>query len=114
MPGKECLHLAVQTPVDLNFYVVLDTARIGGGLISQAPRHTYWFQRQPVSPGDRVILYTGPGGNSFARGEDGGTIYSFYWGLDATLWNDPSSCAALLEVNRWQTSPDADGQAKRT
>ena len=67
VPGGECLHLAVQAAVDLNFYAVFDTARIGGGLISRFSAHTYWFQPQAVMPGDTVTLYTGPGANSFAK-----------------------------------------------
>jgi hypothetical protein len=110
VPGKECLYLAVDTPVDLNFYAVFDTVRIGVGLISQSSRHTYWFQHQAVSAGDDVILYTGPGMNSFAKREDGRAIYSFYWGLDSTLWSEPSSCAVLLEVNQWQTSPNLEAR----
>ncbi len=107
VPGKERLHITVQAPVNLNFYVVLDTARIGRGLISQFPAHTYWFQAQPVMPGDSVILHTGPGTNSFESRADGGTTYSFYWGLNSTLWNEPATCAVLMEVNEWQTSPIA-------
>lgn len=105
VPGKECLHLAVDVPMNLNFCLVLDTVRIGGGLISQFPKHTYWFQRQDVLPGDSVILYSGPGTNCFAKRPDGGTTFSFYWGLNHTIWSDPSSCAVLLEVNQWETSP---------
>ncbi len=106
VPGKECLHIAVQLPVDLHFYAVFDTARIGGGLISQFPAHTYWFQQQAVQPGDNVILYTGPGPHSFNKRADGGTNYFFYWGLDSTIWHEPSSCAVVLEVNKWETSPE--------
>lgn len=112
VPGEECLHLAVQAAVDLNFYAVFDTARIGGGLISRFSAHTYWFQPQAVMPGDTVTLYTGPGANSFAKLPGGATAYSFYWGLSSTIWNDPSSCAVLLEVNQWQTSPAGDSGAR--
>jgi hypothetical protein len=105
VPGRECVHLAAQVSVNLNFYVVFDTARIGDGLISQFPRNAYWFQHQAVEPGDNVILYTGPGTNSFAKREGGGTTYSFHWGLNTTIWSEPSSCAVLLEVSRWETSP---------
>lgn len=114
VPGKECLHLAVQTSVNLNFYAVFDTVRIGGGLISQFPRRAYWFQQQEVSAGDRVILHTGPGVNSFVKGEYGGTTFFFYWGLASTLWDEPSSCAVLLELCQWQTSPNADGLCEET
>jgi hypothetical protein len=91
--------------------LVFDTARIDGGLISQFPKHTYWFQRQPVVPGDTVMLFTGPGANSLAKCPDGGTIYSFYWGLSSTIWNEASSCAVLLEVNQWHASPIIDSGA---
>jgi hypothetical protein len=108
VPGKERLHIAVDAAANLNFYAVFDTVRIGDGLISQFPRHTYWFQPQAVEAGDTVILYTGPGENSFARRHGGGTVYCFYWGFDTTLWNEPSSCAVLLEVSQWQTSPPTE------
>ena len=107
VPGKECLRMAVQAAVNLNFYVVLDTTRIANGLISRFAAHYYWFQEQPVAPGDSVILHTGPGTNSCEKLADGGTAYSFYWGLSSTLWNEPSTCAVLMEVNEWQTSPIA-------
>jgi hypothetical protein len=114
VPGKECLHLAVQAAGNLNFYAVFDTARLGDGMISRFPRNTYWFQNQPVNTGDRVILYTGPGVNSFVRGEDEGVTYSFYWGFGTTLWGEPSSCAVVVELSQWQTSPNrssAHGEA---
>lgn len=114
VPGKERLQLAVQIPANLNFYAVLATGRIADGLISQFPKHTYWFQQQAVRPGDRVTLYTGPGTNSFWEREEGGTSYSFYWGLNSTIWDEPSSCAVVLEVNQWQTSPNVDDTAEGT
>ncbi len=113
VPGKECLYVAVRAAANLSFYVVFDSWRIGEGLISLFPRHTYWFQPQEVGAGDSVMLFTGPGMNSFVKREDGSAVYLFYWGLQGTIWDESSSCAVLLEVNQWQTSPKSEGSLTR-
>ena len=54
-----------------------------------------------------VVLYAGFGNNHVSPRPDGGTDYFFYWGLKNTLWAPPNSCAVLLEIENWQTSPRA-------
>lgn len=102
--GKERLHLSAVANVNLNYYVIFDTVYVGNDAIAPIPRRAYWFSDYQVRAGDHIILYTKPGEQSKKQRSDGYTNHFFYWGLDRTLWKDPSSCAVLLEVSNWETS----------
>jgi hypothetical protein len=101
---QERLQLSVLADANLNYYAIFDTMYVGDG-ISSKPKNVYWFTNYWVKAGDIVVLYTGPGVFSTNKRPDGGTNHFFYWGRSATLWNNPSGCAVLLEVNTWETSP---------
>jgi len=104
-PFYERLHISVLAQSNLNFYAVFDTVRVEQNSIVSTPRMTYWFPTVLVNPGDAVFLFTGPGKNSTERRRDGGTNHYFYWAQPKTIWDNPSSCAVLLEIVDWETSP---------
>jgi hypothetical protein len=106
VPNKERLHLSVQAACNLSHYVVFDTERTADGTqILPIPKHVFWFEPCDVMPGDWVILYTKGGTPSRAVRSDGHTNFFFYWDQANVLWNIHGSCAVLLELNDWITSP---------
>lgn len=104
--NKERIHLSVLADTNLTYYAVFDTERTAEGGIVATPKHVHWFTDTPVKAGDHVILYTGPGTKTVEKRPDGMTNYFFRWGRKNTLWNQPSDCAALLEISSWSTSTD--------
>jgi hypothetical protein len=102
---KERLHLSVVADVNLNYFVVFDTEYDTNNTIVAVPKRTYWFAEYSVRTGDHVILYTKPGQQSSKQRIDGFKNHFFYWGLDGPLWKHTRSCAVLLEVEEWETSP---------
>jgi hypothetical protein len=105
VPGKERLHLAAVANVSLNYYAVFDTVYVGPDGIAPIPRRAYWFADYQVKAGDQVILYTKPGEQSTKQRNDGYINHFFYWGLDRHIWKDPASCAVVLEISDWATTP---------
>jgi hypothetical protein len=105
IPGKERLHLSAVANVNLNYYAVFDTVYMGPDAIETIPLRAYWFANYEVRAGDHVILYTRPGEQSTKLRNDGFTNHFFYWGLERPIWKAPSSCAVLLEISNWETSP---------
>jgi hypothetical protein len=104
IPNQERLHLSVLVPANLANYAILNTVKLPGNLIASIPKNTFWFTAQAVKPGDNVILYTTGGTPSRNVRPDGGTDYFYYWNLPNVLWQDPASCAVVLEINDWITS----------
>lgn len=102
--NKERLELSVAAFTDLCFFAVFDTVSFPNATVSNFPKHTFWFPSTKVSPGDHVILYTGPGARMSERCEDGGVDHYFYWGLRQTIWGSPVSRVVLLEILSWETS----------
>ena len=106
VPNKERLHLSALVDANLVNYAIFDTVRMGdGSVIASIPRHAYWFTPSLVRAGDNVVVYTGPGVATKNARANGGTDYFFFWGLKQTIWSDPKSCAVVLEVADWATSP---------
>lgn len=105
IPNKERLHLAVDAFANLSYYAVFDTIKFPNGTIAPIPKHVFWFSAFQVKPGDNIILYTGPGQFLQKPRGDLGTNYFFHWGLQTTIWRDANSCAVLLEIGTWVTSP---------
>lgn len=105
--NQERLHVAVTENANLAFYAVIASTYISNDRVSASPGLAFRFTEQLVRPGDNVVLYTGFGNNHVSPRPDGGTDYFFYWGLKNTLWAPPNSCAVLLEIENWQTSPRA-------
>jgi hypothetical protein len=101
---QERLHLDVSAETNLSYYVVVDTVRSGSG-IAPTPKHVYWFADKTVHAGDSIILYTRAGTNTSVARADGKVNHFFYWGLPQAVWTRPTSCAVLLEVSEWMTSP---------
>jgi hypothetical protein len=102
VPNVERLHLSVLVPTNLINYAVFLTRRFSGGL-KVPPEMAFWFSDTLVTPGDQVILYSGVGQNQNHLRPDGRRNWFVYWGLKNVIWEDPESCAVLLEINYWDT-----------
>jgi hypothetical protein len=102
--NKERILLAVLTPANLSYYSLLHTvaADLNTNTVRAGGHLTYWFPTQWVGPRDQVIIYTRTGADNAVRRPDGGTNYFYYWGLNQTIFQDPSSRVVLFEHQSWQ------------
>ncbi len=105
VPGKERVHIAVLSDATLSYYVVLNSSRLNSTTIANGSTSAFWFDNVSVRAGDNVVLYTGPGTNSSNLRSDGGRDYFIFWGLKNVIWPSPQSCAVLVELSSWETSP---------
>ena|SRR5207245_6451942 len=106
VPNQERLHLSVLQEADLAFYTVLISRySTSGDAVASGGVSAFWFPTRKLRPGDQIILYTGEGQATSRAEANNTTTYFFYWGLKNTVWNDPSSCAVLIEAASWVTSP---------
>jgi len=105
IPNKERLHLSVLAQANLSFCVVLGTTKISPTVISTAVKYFHWWSDYSVNAGDNVILYTGAGTHTVSVRPGGGRDHFFYWGLPNVIWGEQNSCAVVLELETWETSP---------
>ena len=114
--NQERLHLRALADTNLQYFVVLHTVyqSSAGGLVfpwtpsmlvNRFPLHTYWFGSRDVKAGDHILLYTGPGSESQEPTPDGHMNHFFRWGLPQTIWADANSCAVVMEIGQWETTP---------
>lgn len=104
--NKERVALTVAVESNLAYYAVILSSYLPGRQQIHSERlSVYWFSPAIVKPGDFVILYTGPGRNAPESRPDGGTNHFYHWGLPNTVFNNSESCAILLEISTWITSP---------
>ena len=104
VPYNERLHLVAKRDLDLVYYCVFDTTRIGTRVEREATS-TYWFSEKKVSAGDNVVLYTKSGVPSSIPNPEGGFTHFVFWGKSSTLWNGSNSCAVVVEILSWETTP---------
>jgi hypothetical protein len=102
--NKERLESLVIAPANLNYYAVFDAVRTGPNNIANIPRRAFRFTALHANPGDHVILFTGPGANVSQGRPDGRQNHFFFWNLGQTIWEQPASCAVLIEITSWETS----------
>ena len=103
-PNKERLVLKVFFNFNLSYCVILNSTYASSNTISNYPKGSFWFPPKDVKAGDLVVVYSGSGVSSEVKNQDGSTSYFFYWGSLSTLWNQPNDCAAVLEIQTWQTT----------
>jgi hypothetical protein len=105
--NKERIALSVGVEAQLSFYVILlSRYNIGRQTIMSGNLASYWFPPSVVKPGDFVILYTGAGANAREpRAGSASTNHFLHWGQRNTIFNDSETCAVLLELTTWSTSP---------
>jgi hypothetical protein len=103
--NKERLWLKVLVNTNLKFFMAFVAVRLPNKLVSRETRGAYWFADKEVRAGDQVILYTAKGTPSQMVNPDGSTTHFLFWGSESTLWNAPTDCALLIEIEEWNTIP---------
>ena len=100
----ERLTFRAKADLDVGDFVVLQTGFYEGVVTIQA-YETFWFPYQPISKGDLVVLYT-KGGNPSSRPlKESGIAHFFYWDLKASIWEDETRAAVLLNAPEWDSKP---------
>lgn len=100
--NKERLVFEATGVDNVGLYVAFLTKETTPGRISSNPKHVYWFPDQDVKEGDKIVLYTKKGISTKRSNTNGSTTYFYYWGLDNTVFSDPSDTIALLKIEQWE------------
>ena len=111
VPNNERLHLKVTEATNLSSHIVLSSVFASLVTVANGSKPSFWFPPQAVKPNDDIVLYTRAGVPEPPRLQPSGNMtYFYFWGLDNTLWDNPSSCALAFEVAGWSasTNPEAE------
>ncbi|MES2727772.1 MAG: hypothetical protein V4643_11760 [Bacteroidota bacterium] len=100
---EERIGFEVIKDCELKYYQIFRTGFNEGGFYNRA-KSAFWFAPKNVKAGDKVIVYTRIGTNSFKVNPDGTTIYWFYWGLNEPIFTDTKQAVVLVEINDWELS----------
>ena len=103
-PNLERVHIKVEAPVSLSYYLVLHSSYITVNGLANGARPAFWFPNVSVATGQDVVLYTRAGQYSL-----NGNAHFFFWGLNQTLWNSPADCAVLMQALGWQATQRESG-----
>lgn len=87
---------------NLKDYIIRDTTYIREKVVSNKWVHTYEFLKQPLKKGDKVVLYTKTGTNNEKDLGNGNKEYTYFWGLNSSVWNNDGDAAVLYEIRGWQ------------
>lgn len=112
VPNQERVHLSVNVPTSLVYFVALKSYMDEGGVASGgAP--AYWFPSISVRPRDQIVLYTGIGTNTSqpTPQTSGTTTHFLYWGMTVTLFNSPLDTIVLMELREWQAKGRAETES---
>jgi len=101
--NRERLHLFATESAELQYFLVLATYSPATGTIASGSVTAFWFPPIRVALNDHVFLFTGRGTMSTQKAESGSTLYSFYWGMEQTIWDMPTRGASLVEAQGWET-----------
>jgi len=63
-----------------------------------------WLAPEDVKSGDRVVVYTKSGQDSFQLNEDGSKTYFRYWGLNSPIFVDQNNGIVVANVSDWSVS----------
>lgn len=88
---------------NLKYFVVFTTAFNEAGFYNRS-EGAFWFAPEEVNVGDRVILYTTSGADSFQENEDGTKTYFKYWGFYKPIFSNEKDGVVIAEVDNWSSS----------
>ena len=103
---NERIGLKATKECELKFYQIFRTEFLKNGRFLNKSKAAYWFAPKVINAGDKVVVYTRTGLDSFRIKPDGTTVYFLYWGLTEPIFTDDKKGIALVEINTWQTSKD--------
>lgn len=97
-PNLERVLLEAAAPLNLSFYVVMHSAKLGEGVASGA-HPAFWFPTVSLAAGQRVQLFTGS--NLEPQKTKPG---NYFWGLKQTILNSTNDCLVVMQVLNWQST----------
>ena len=97
-PNLERVLLETQASLNLSFYVVLHSTRLGDG-VANGSHPAFWFPTVSLAAGQRVQLFTGS--NLDPQNPKPG---NYFWGLKQTILNSPNDCLVIMEAFNWQST----------
>jgi len=95
---NERIVLDVIGDCNLAQYILFQTRTLGDGLFSPALSAPYWFSNKIVKAGDKIVLYTKSGRNGNKAYSETQTAHFFYWGMPNPMWDNPDSCAVIMDI----------------
>lgn len=101
---NERIGLKATKQCELKFYQLFRTEFLENGVFLNRSKATYWFAPKIINVGDKVVVYTRTGVDSYETKPDGTTVYFFYWGLTEPIFTDDKKGVVLTEIKTWQTS----------
>jgi hypothetical protein len=104
VPNMERLHLTVLEATDLSSHIVVSSAYATPQTVVNGGRACFWFPPETVKPTDEIVLFTRAGNYEPPKRGALITTYTYYWGLQTTIWNKLDTCALLFDVSSWSAS----------
>jgi hypothetical protein len=103
--NNERVGFRVNSSGDLKYFFVFSTNFTETGFYNRS-KDAYWFAPEKVQVGDKVVLYTKAGTDSFQVNDDGTKTFFKYWGLSNPIFSDQSRGIVVAEVTTWALSRD--------
>lgn len=88
---------------NLKYFCVFSTKFTENGFYNRS-KDAFWFAPEEVNAGDKVVLYTKSGTDSFQNNDDGTKTYFKYWGLSNPLFTDEKKGIVVAELEDWSLS----------
>lgn len=102
--SNEYILLEATEDVNISNYAIVDRTFNKGGKVSNVHKHFFRFPSQTVKKGECVSLWTGKGNPVVGETKQGNKVYRYFWGSDASFWNDDKTeKAELLKVSTVDT-----------
>lgn len=101
--NSERVGFRVTAKGNLKYYVIFSTHFTENGFYNRS-KDAYWFAPEDVQTGDKVVLYTRSGSDSFQNNDDGSKTYFKYWGLSQPIFIDAKKGIAVAEIDNWSLS----------
>ncbi|MFH0757347.1 MAG: hypothetical protein V2B15_08680 [Bacteroidota bacterium] len=101
--SEERISISVTKACNLKFHLVFSTKMYEKGFYNRSEK-TYWFYPKEVKAGDKIVLYTKTGTDSYKENPDGSKTYFLYWGLNASLFINSDDGVVLAEISNWSLS----------
>ena len=101
--SDERVGFRVTSKGDLKYFVVFATRFTETGFYNRS-KNAFWFAPEEIQAGDRVVLYTKAGADSFQNNDDGTKTYFKYWGLSQPIFANETNGIVIAEVDNWSLS----------
>lgn len=88
---------------NLKYFVVFTTQFTESGFYNRS-KDAFWFAPEEIQVGDRVVLYTKAGADSFLNNDNGTKTYFKYWGLSQPIFTSETNGIVIAEVDNWSLS----------